>query len=61
MTRAFLAVWEGDPRDSEPLLAMLRGAIANEQAATQFGSLELCRGALSSAVVRMAGEERDGR
>ncbi len=25
------------------------------------GSLELCRGVLSSAVVRMAGEERDGR
>lgn len=36
VTRAFLDMWEGDPRDSEPLLAMLRGAIANEQAATQF-------------------------
>jgi len=36
VTRAFLEVWEGDPRDSEPLLAMLRGAITNEQATTQL-------------------------
>ncbi len=36
VTRAFLDVWEGDPSDSEPLLAMLRGVITNEQAATQF-------------------------
>lgn len=36
VTRAFLEVWEGDPSDSEPLLAMLRGAITNEQAATQL-------------------------
>ena len=36
VTRAFLAVWEGDPVDSEPLLAMLRGAIAHEQAAAQL-------------------------
>ena len=37
VTRAFLDVWEGDPRDAEPLLAMLRGAIANERATTQLG------------------------
>lgn len=36
VTRAFLGVWEGDPADSEPLVAMLRGAIANEQAAAQL-------------------------
>jgi AcrR family transcriptional regulator len=36
VTRAFLDVWEGDPSDSGPLLAMLRGAITNDQAATQL-------------------------
>jgi AcrR family transcriptional regulator len=34
--RAYLEVWEGVPEDSEPLMAMLRGAIANEQAGTQL-------------------------
>ncbi len=28
LTRAFLDAWEGEPRHSEPLLAMLRGAIS---------------------------------
>jgi AcrR family transcriptional regulator len=36
VTRAFLGVWEGEPRDSEPLLAMLRGSISHEDAAAQF-------------------------
>lgn len=36
VVRAFLGVWEGDPRDSEPLMAMLRGAIVNEQAGEQL-------------------------
>ena len=36
VARAFFQVWEGDPRDSEPLLAMLRGAIASEQATIQL-------------------------
>ncbi|MGW0810506.1 TetR/AcrR family transcriptional regulator [Nonomuraea sp. NPDC002799] len=36
VTRAFLGVWEGDPQASESLLAMLRGAIAQEQAAAQL-------------------------
>ena len=33
VTRAYLELWEVDPSNSEPLLAMLRSAIANEQAA----------------------------
>jgi AcrR family transcriptional regulator len=40
LVRAFLGVWEGSPRDSEPLMAMLRGAIAkggaNDQASAQL-------------------------
>ena len=36
VVRAYLEVWEGVPEDSEPLMAMLRGAIANEQAAAQL-------------------------
>ncbi|MFF3442045.1 TetR family transcriptional regulator [Streptosporangium sp. NPDC002721] len=36
VTRAFLQIWDGDSSDSEPLLAMLRGAITNEQAASQL-------------------------
>ena len=36
VVRAFLDVWEGAPRDSEPLMAMLRGAIGNEQASAQL-------------------------
>ena len=36
VTRAFFEIWEGDPSDSEPLLAMLRGAMTTEQATTQL-------------------------
>lgn len=36
VTRAHLALWEGDPQDSESLLAMLRAAISNPQAAAQL-------------------------
>jgi AcrR family transcriptional regulator len=36
VVRAFLEVWEGAPQDSEPLMAMLRGAIVNEQASAQL-------------------------
>jgi AcrR family transcriptional regulator len=32
VVRAYLDVWEGAPQDSEPLMAMLRGAIVKEQA-----------------------------
>lgn len=36
VVRAFLDVWEGTPQDSEPLMAMLRGAIAHEHARAQL-------------------------
>lgn len=36
VTRAFLSVWDGAPEDSEPLLAMLRAAVSNEQVAAQL-------------------------
>lgn len=36
VVRAFLDVWVGAPADSEPLMAMLRGAVVNEQANTQL-------------------------
>lgn len=36
VVRAFLSAWEGRPSDSEPLMAMLRGAIANERASEQL-------------------------
>jgi AcrR family transcriptional regulator len=36
VARAFFGVWEGPPEDSEPLLAMLRGALSNEQATAQL-------------------------
>ncbi|MFJ1901633.1 MULTISPECIES: TetR family transcriptional regulator [unclassified Streptomyces] len=36
VVRAFLKVWEEDVRSSEPLMAMLRGAIANDQANEQL-------------------------
>ena len=36
VVRAFLTVWEGAARDSEPLMAMLRGAVVNEQASMQL-------------------------
>src|SRR5579875_3941700 len=36
VVRAFLGVREGAPEDSEPLMAMLRGAIVNEQARAQL-------------------------
>ncbi|MFF1400061.1 TetR family transcriptional regulator [Streptomyces sp. NPDC058287] len=36
VVRAFLDVWEGDVRTSEPLMAMLRGAIVNERANEQL-------------------------
>ena len=36
VVRAHLEVWEGAPEDSEPLMAMLRGAISNEQAGSQL-------------------------
>jgi AcrR family transcriptional regulator len=39
VTRAFFEVWDGDPRVSEPLLALLRAAIGNKQATVQLREL----------------------
>ena len=36
VVRAYLAAWEGTPEESEPLMAMLRGAIVNEKASEQL-------------------------
>ncbi|GAA1446204.1 hypothetical protein GCM10009617_27180 [Leifsonia poae] len=36
VVRAYLQAWEGTPEESEPLMAMLRGAIVNEQASAQL-------------------------
>ncbi len=36
VVRAYLAAWEGPPEDSDPLMAMLRGAIVNENASKQL-------------------------
>jgi AcrR family transcriptional regulator len=36
VVRAYLEAWEGAPEESEPLMAMLRGAIVNERASTQL-------------------------
>jgi AcrR family transcriptional regulator len=36
LTRAYLDVWEGEPEDSESLLAVLRRAVASEQAAAEL-------------------------
>jgi AcrR family transcriptional regulator len=36
VVRAHLEVWEGAPEHSEPMMAMLRAAITNEQAGTQL-------------------------
>jgi AcrR family transcriptional regulator len=39
VTRAFLEVWDGEPEVSEPLLALLRAAIGNEQATVHLREL----------------------
>ena len=36
VVRAFLQAWDGAPEESDPLMAMLRGAIVNEQARLQL-------------------------
>ena len=36
VTRACLALWEGDPQDAEAVTAMLRAALSSEQAAAQL-------------------------
>jgi AcrR family transcriptional regulator len=39
VTRAFLEVWDGDPQVSQPLLALLRAAIGNQQATVHLREL----------------------
>jgi AcrR family transcriptional regulator len=39
VTAAFFAVWDGDPQSSEPLLALLRAAIGNQQATVHLREL----------------------
>lgn len=39
VTRAFLQVWDADPPESEPFIAMLRAAISNEKASVQLRDL----------------------
>jgi len=36
VARVFFGVWEGDPKESEPMLAMLRSAVSNKQATVQL-------------------------
>lgn len=36
VVRSYLEAWEGSAEESEPLMAMLRGAIVNEQASIQL-------------------------
>ena len=36
MVRAYISAWEGVPEESEPLMAMLRGAIVNDRASSQL-------------------------
>ncbi len=36
VVRAFLDAWESSPQDSEPLVAMLRAGVVNEQAGAQL-------------------------
>ena len=50
VVRAFLQAWEGVPEESAPLMAMLRGAIVNEQARDQL------RGFLQSRLLAGASE-----
>lgn len=50
VVRAFLEAWEGIPEESEPLMAMLRGAIVNEQAC------DLLREFIHSRLMAGAGE-----
>jgi len=57
VTRAHLALWEGDPQDSEALLAMLRAAISTPQAAAQLR--EFIQARLLNQLSRHVQDERD--
>lgn len=53
VTRAFLGAWEGEPQNSEPLLAMLRGAISREEAAAQLSDF------IHARIAKGAGARQD--
>ncbi|MER7981359.1 TetR family transcriptional regulator [Streptomyces sp. NPDC095817] len=55
VVRAFLDVWEGNVLTSEPLMAMLRGAIVNEQANEQLRQFIQERFFVAAATSRDAG------
>ena len=57
VTRAHLALWEGDPQDSEALLAMLRAAISTPQAAAQLR--EFIQARLLNQLRRHVQDERE--
>lgn len=60
VVRAFLTAWESTPEESQPLLAMLRGAIVNEDASAQLADfiesrlLEGTRGRVDSGAALRA-------
>ncbi len=43
VTRAFLVLWEEDAATSEPLLALIRATVSNEQASAQFSEFVQAR------------------
>ena len=55
VTRAFLGLWEGPSQDSEPLLAMLRAAVANEHTSA------LLRGFIQTRLVEAIGPKLGDR
>ena len=57
LTRAYLEVWEGEPQDSEALLAALRRAIASEQAAAQLR--EFVQARLMKSISPQLGDDPD--
>lgn len=55
VVRAFLEAWDGAAQESEPLMAMLRGAVVNEQANTQLR--EFIQARLLNAVGQHANDD----
>jgi AcrR family transcriptional regulator len=57
LTRAYLDVWEGEPEDSESLLAVLRRAVASEQAAAELREFVQVR--LMESISRQLADDPD--
>ncbi|MEV7405599.1 TetR family transcriptional regulator [Streptomyces sp. NPDC091267] len=57
VVRAFLAVWEEDVRSAEPLMAMLRGALVNDQANEQLREFLQERLLVDALASRSAGDD----